>query len=171
MATSTVYPNGDGSIGAWTNQAFSGTNLYLSVDEPIASANDADSIRASTAGTSSAVFLLLEDMPSDFDTMDAMIVLQIRCNASAGFFGSIAFYQSDETTALTNSSVPAVTSTMTNYSLTFTLTGATDKTSWDGARLKISTDTSMSSSLVITALQIDITYSAIAEGVAAALFM
>jgi len=171
MTTITVFPNGDGSVGSWTDQTFSSTNLYLAVDEPVASANDADYIRISVAGTASSVFFELTDMPSNFGSMGATIVVQIRCNASAGAFGSIAFYESDETTALTDSQTPSISASMANYTLTMNVTGSTDKTSWDGARLRLTTDTSISVSINVSAIQIDITYYANDENVAAALFM
>ena len=72
----TVYPNGDGSIGNWTAQDSNTTNLWATVDEPTASPNDVDYIMSTSVA--STVFLLLGDMPSDFLSMGATIVVKFR---------------------------------------------------------------------------------------------
>ena len=99
----TVYPNGDGSIGDWTDETGVGTtNLWSHVDEAVASPTDADYIACSTISTASAIFLLLEDMPSDFASMGGTIVVRFRGRHTSGEFGPVGIFQSDETTALTD---------------------------------------------------------------------
>ena len=162
--TATVYPTGDGSIGDWTDETGVGTtNLWSHVDEAVLSPTDADYIQASTISSISAVFLLLGDMPGDFVTMGSTIVVKFRGrNLTSGDFGPVGIYQSDETTALTDTSTPATTGTLANYTLTLNVTGATSLAAWNGARLKFATDNSAACDLEVTAVQVDVTYSATA---------
>lgn len=52
-------PSSDAYVGAWTNQAGSGTNLYQSVDESVTSPNDADYVQSESAPASSPVVFAL----------------------------------------------------------------------------------------------------------------
>lgn len=166
MATTTVYPNGDGTNGGWLNEVSSSSNLYLSVDEGTDSPNDAD---YSIADSNVTMAYLLGNMPSDLDTVTACTVkVRLQRQTFKGAdrqFSTCAIYQSDESTALTATcDLTSTTSTITTYTFNPSVTGATDKTSWDGARLKFNTPTGSSGGILIYAAQVEITYSTAAAG-------
>lgn len=167
MASTTVYPNGDGTKAGWTNEASGTSNLYASVDEGTASPNDADFNQVVT--TNNPIAYLLGDMPSDFDTATA-VTIKVRLNRfeSKGAdqqFSTCALYKSDESTAITATcDLTSTTGTITTYTFTPTITGATDKTSWDGMRLKFNTPTGTTGFLLIYAIQVEITYDVAATG-------
>ena len=163
MATVTVYPNADGTLGFWTDAGSGTSNLYTNVDEGTASPNDSDLIKCGVIN--SAIFLLLGDMPSDFDVITAVVVkVRLRRDTSKGDFKSLnnfRLYQSDESTALTDDYVLSSTPTsFTTDSHTFTITGSTSKSNWDGARLKLVTNSGTSGNVQVSAIQVDITYTA-----------
>lgn len=138
MASFSVVPNGDGSVGGWA--ATSGTNASC-VDEAWGSPDDADYTQILFSASGASIFLLLGDMPADFGTA-LTVTVDIRCNhtvSKAGFIelDTIQLVQSDETTAITSTQTVDDTTTIANFSLTLTITGGTSKTVWDGARLKI----------------------------------
>lgn len=161
-STATIYPNGDGSIGDWTDETgVDTTDLWSHVDEPVASANDTDYIQCATASAISNVFLLLEDMPGDFSSMNSTIVVKFRGRRLAGEFGPVQIFQSDETTALTDTFTPTTTGTAANYTITLNVTGSTSKSAWDGARLKFATNSDASCWVQVTAIQVDITYNGV----------
>lgn len=165
MASTTVYPNGDGTIGNWTDEFSGGSNLYGSVDEGTDSPNDADYNKVST---NDVIAYLLGNMPSDFDTATAVTIkvrLQVQTTKGADRkFSTCALYKSDESTAITATcDLTGTTGSMTTYTFTPTITGATDKTSWDGMRLKFNTPTGSSGTIYISAVQIEITYSVAAS--------
>lgn len=166
MATTTVYPNGDGTNGGWTNEASGSSNLYASIDEGTGSPNDAD---YSIAVSNVTMAYLLGNMPSDLDTVTACTVkVRLQRQTAKGAdrqFSTCAIYQSDESTALTATcDLTSTTSTITTYTFNPSVTGATDKTSWDGARLKFNTPTGSSGGILIYAAQVEITYSVAAAG-------
>lgn len=166
MATTTVYPNADGTNGGWTDQASSSSNLYASVDEGTDSPNDAD---YSQCVSNVTMAYLLGNMPGDFDAATAVTIkVRLQRGVVKGWdrqFSTCALYKSDESTAITATcDLTGTTGTVTTFTFTPTITGATDKTSWDGMRLKFNTPTGTSGSLFIYAVQIEITYSVAAAG-------
>lgn len=161
MASTTVYPNGDGTNGGWVNEVSGTSNIYTSIDEGTASPNDADYNQCTTNVT---MAYLLENMPSDLDTVTACTVKvrlqRLTTKGADRQFSTCAIYQSDETTALTATcDLTSTTGTVTTFTFNPSVTGATDKTSWDGARLKFNTPTGTTGSLWIYAAQVEITYS------------
>lgn len=165
MASTTVYPNGDGTKASWSNESLGTSNLYAAVDEGTNSPNDADYNQAST---NDVIAYLVGDMPSDFDTATA-VTIKVRLSrvTSKGAdrqFSTCALYKSDESTAITSTcDLTGTTGTATTYTFTPSITGATDKTSWDGMRLKFNTPTGTTGSIFIYAVQIEITYSVAAS--------
>lgn len=156
MSSATVYPNGDGSMLNWETESSSTSNLYAQLDEGVDSPNDADYLRAPNA--SNYLFLLLQDMPVDFGTITG-INIKVRARRVAGigfrYINGVRIYQSNETTAITASSSSSPLSTsFQNYTFSPSITGATDKSSWDGARLKID----VSQDVEVSAIQVEITY-------------
>lgn len=165
MSTTTVYPNGDGTKTGWTNESSGTSNLYASVDEGTGSPNDAD---YNQVFTNDVIAYLLGDMPSDFDAATAVTVkVRLQRLTNKGWdrqFSTCALYKSDESTAITATcDLTGTTGTVTTYTFTPSITGATDKTSWDGMRLKFNTPTGTTGSLFIYAVQVEITYSVAAS--------
>lgn len=159
MSTATIYPTADGSIGDWTDETGVGTtNLWSHVDEATASPTDGDYIQCSTISTISKIFLLLDNMPGDFGSMGGTIVVKFRGRHTNGEFGPVQIFESDETTALTDTSTPSTTGSLAVYTLTLNVTGATALAAWNGARLKFATDNSALCTVEVTAIQVDITY-------------
>ena len=166
MASTTLYPNSDGTKTGWTNEASGTSNLYASIDEGTASPSDADYNQ--TAGNN-VIAYLLTDTPSDFVTATA-VTIKVRLQklvfkSNDLQFSTCALYKSDESTAITATcDLTGTTGTITTYTFTPTITGATDKTSWDGARLKFNAPTGTTGSVFIYAVQVEVTYSTAAAG-------
>ena len=161
MATTTILVNGDGTTTSWTNESAGSSNLYLSIDEGTDSPNDSDYITTSTA--SSTATFLLEDMPVNFDTASS-VNIKIRCKRSGTkgdifSINTVQLVESDGSTAITNTANVAETTTTATYTLSPTITGGTDKTTWDGARLKIANNGGTSGNVTIYAVQIEVTHS------------
>lgn len=165
MASATLTPNGDAVVGSWINEAASSSNLYLSIDEPTASQNGATDI-ITTATQSSTYRCTLSDTPSDFSTIDSTVTLKVAANkATSKATTTITFSIVDSSgNALTGTSTPTLTTTYTVFSMTLTVTGATDKTTWDGAQIKMITGAGGSGFVNVTAAQLDITYTASGGG-------
>lgn len=161
MASTTVYPNGDGTTTGWTNEASGTSNLWDSVDEGTVTPVDAN---YNQVFTNDVIAYLIGNMPSDFDTATAVTVkVRLQRGVVKGWdrqFSTCALYKSDESTEITATcDLTGTTGTVTTFTFTPSITGATDKTSWDGMRLKFNTPTGTSGSLWIYAVQVEITYS------------
>lgn len=157
MASTTVLPNGDGTgLSGWQD-AFGGSSTYYNlIDELVASANDSDGV-LSTA-SNGVIYFLLQDMPSGLNAVTA-VTIKVRASRVSGTRTLTAqIFQSDQSTALTNSQTTSnLSGTITNYTLTTSVTGATSKSAWDGARIKL---TSSGADITVYAAQVDITYTA-----------
>lgn len=156
MSTTTVLANGTGTNTAWQDAGGGTSNMHTNVDELIASANDSDYIQSIT--TPNSIFLLLQDMPADLSAVTGVSV-QIRAqrNGSSRTV-TTQIFKSDESTALTDAKTQTPPNgSWSNFTNAHSVTGATDKTSWDGARIKI---TSSNSSVLVSCFQVDITYTA-----------
>lgn len=155
MATTTLYPNGDGTISG-TVGGIAGPPYYVNVDEGTASPDDNDFISMTSVAS---IFLLLTDLPSDASVITAVTVKLRTQNSSKGrAISSFQLLQSDESTALIAQTTVTGTTTFTTYSFTPTITGATTKAAWDGARLKINS-TGSTGIASLSACQVEVTYS------------
>lgn len=161
MSTTTVYTNGDGTKTNWQNSAGNSTNLYTYVDEGTDSPNDADYLQPSAT---SSLFLLLGDMPSDFSVATSVsISVRFKQTTSKGDFSYLSTFQlvqSDESTALTAAVTASRPTTFTTQTATPTITGNTDKTSWDGARIKLTPFIGSAGLVQVSAIQVTVTYTA-----------
>ena len=159
MAATTVVPNGDGTLNSW-----SGT--YTSIDEGVATYNDSDLV--TTTAQNQSCFFLLQDMPADFGTATA-VTIKIRCKRSTSkgdyiSFGPIQLVQSDEATAITATSEIGESTTMTTLEYSPSITGGTSKTTWDGARVKVTASSGTSGTLSISCIDVVITYTPAVTG-------
>ena len=165
-SSTTVVPNGDGTKTGWTGVGDT-SNLYANVDEGTASPNDTDYTGCGTGA--GALYLLLQNMPVDFVTARSVIIrVRLSRLTSKGAnldYSTVSIVKADESTALTaNGTISGQTSTPTTNSVSPSITGSTDKSSWDGARLKIGAPTGSSGSLFFYAAQVEITYDVAAAG-------
>ena len=165
MATSILYPNGDGTKGGWAEFAptpGNTTNIYTDIDEGTDSPNDSDAISNNTASNSG--YFLLTDTPADVSVVTAVTVktrgYQTSSKGSPITQYIVQIVQSDESTALTDTATITPSTTITTSSSTLNITGLTTKTAWDGARLKITTGAGSSGAIAIHAAQVHITYTA-----------
>ncbi len=161
MANITVYPNGDYSIGSWVNESAGTTNLYLSVNEGTGTPDDLDYVVSSDNNDS--IFFELDDMPSDFWQVTSVTVrLRIRESGSKGDYRRFSggqIYQNDGTTAISDNFTVTGTGTTTTFSYNPTISGPTNRTAWNGAKLRIYTSSADDSgSCYIYAVEVEITY-------------
>jgi hypothetical protein len=132
-----LCPDGDGTLGGWTTEAGSATNVYKSVHDDPSEPDDTKYAKNTTV--SNAMFLKLRDTPANFDVATA-VSITIRCKRTGDkSIRGVRIYKADESTPLTADATITDSSSFTNYTVKPNLTGDTDKTSWDGARIKIDT--------------------------------
>ncbi len=130
----------DGTITNVVDAGDGATNLYASIDDDPDTPDTGDYIN--NDGAAGSVFLNLTDMPADFSSM-ATLDIDFYLNAPAFFSDDTAIltgqvFQSDETTTLTSQEQLAIqTTTAGFYSVSFTTVTGSDKTTWDGAVLKL----------------------------------
>lgn len=166
MATTTAQPNGDAFVSGWVNESSSGTNVYLSVDEGV-NTNDSDTTYMAGIDGDIAQFNLT-NMPSNFSVATGVTVrIRARNTNSKGDAASLSqvkLLKSDLITALTSTGGGiTLTTSYVTYEQTLTITGSTDKTSWDGAVLNIQANGTNGLARV-TAIEVLITYTATAGG-------
>jgi len=155
MPTTTLLANGDGTISGSVG-GIAGPPYYVNVDEGTDSPDDNDFISMTSVAS---IFLLLTDLPSDASVITAVTVKLRTQNSSKGrAISSFQLLQSDESTALIAQTTAAGTTTPTTYSFTPTITGATTKAAWDGARLKVNS-TGSTGIASLSACQVEVTYS------------
>lgn len=156
LSSTNKLPDGDVSRGAWTTDSGGTTNLYASINDT----SDTTYIKTATASTP-AVFTLA-DMPSDLINVGAVsVTLRLKHTSSKGdilSMGAVQIFKSDGTTALTSSVVPASSTTLTDVVITPTLQGVYDKTSWDGAVIKLTSGVGSAGEVQIYEVSASITY-------------
>lgn len=141
-----MYPNSDQGSTTVVNELDIATALHLSVGDDPDSPNDLDWINNHNSNTGEAWFDLTET-PVNFGTMTG-ITMELRFKVTGSFatypgtrelFARI--YQSDETTPLTDEetvvSVTATADWANTSPITFSGVSASDKTTWDGARVRL----------------------------------
>ncbi len=137
-STGWLLPDGDGTT-AWTGS-------WSAIDEAPGSESDADYVTSPPNADGSA-FFTLQDMPADFDTGET-VKLSIRCRvpdivagATMALYAQI--FQSNETSTLTSETIvdrfTAGSATWRTYVVHLAAT-ASDKATWDGARLRLRAD-------------------------------
>lgn len=160
MATTTVSPNGTVLNTGFLNESASTSNPHLSIDDSVDS-SDGDTTYIEGNDTKE-VRLNLTNMPSDFGVATA-VTIRLRAKTTGvkgdiAFITSVRLYESNQVTALTNAGTNiTLTTSYATYESVRTITGATDKTSWDGALLYINS-AGTNGSARITAAEVLITY-------------
>tara|TARA_R100001377_G_C3159823_1_gene99300 strand:- start:254 stop:820 length:567 start_codon:yes stop_codon:yes gene_type:complete len=145
MATTTVVPNADGSVtGTWSAVGGAGSR-HASVNHGISSPDDTEFVRNNMSEGDSAKYMYLgfENMPANFDTATS-VTATIRQKGYNNDDDDVSYqlFQSNGTTALSNKITRAVdgsgvSSSFRTDTISFTRSGATSKTVWDGIQIKI----------------------------------
>jgi hypothetical protein len=145
VATDTVslFPTVDGTKTDVVDEGDATSDLFASIDDDPASPSDSDwNNNTDDAGQA---FYELTDMPSDFDEADSTTITVRYRGAAYDGSGTVTLfarlYQSDESTPLSDEVQVAQVTADSSFANTspVTLTGivASDKTTWDGARLRL----------------------------------
>lgn len=175
MATVTVKPNGDGGTsGTWTAVGGAGSR-HASVSHGTSSPDDTQYVRnnMNEGDSNEHVYLDFENMPADFDAITAL-TMKIRQKGYNNDDDDVSFqlFQSNGTTALSDKITLAidgsgVSTSFRTDTISFTRTGSTTKTTWDGVQLKVihqgpgdGDDPDYS----VSEIQLEIVYSALASG-------
>lgn len=169
MPTATLVPDGQGTVGSnWGGSGGSPLYTFANIDEGNASPNDADYITC-TADNSS-IFYTLTGTGGDFVTATGVTIRFRALNASKATprkFATCQIFASDETTALTDAMVcTGTTTSFTTLVGTPTIIGATSKTAWDGARIKITTNSGGTGTPFCSMIQVEVAYSDVSSGAA-----
>ena len=159
----TLYPNGNGTFptgwGGTGTPAGDWSQLKDSMDATF----------ASVAANSVSAYYLFDDCPSDLYAVTG-VSFSFRCSKSAKSparnFATIQCVKSDEATALTDTAdVSGSATTATTLTGSLTLSGDTDKTSWDGMRLKITTASTGNATAFLYEVSLTLTYDTAPAGV------
>lgn len=165
MPSITLLLNGDGVTTNWTDQSAGTTNLYQNIDEGTASPNDSDYIKTNV-NDAFATFLL-DNLPVDFISATSVAIkLRHNCTSSKSPIQvtQVSIVESDNTTFVAGPSVAASDMVITTYTYNpSVVTSANNKTTWDGARLKIVASGSNDAANVYAA-QVDLVYSNVYVG-------
>lgn len=165
MATDTLYPNTDGTKTGWSGVGDT-TNLWDNVNEGTVTPDD---LNYNLASSNVALYLGLTNTNAAFHQANSAVV-RIRVSKVTGKGGTLQFstvsiVKSDESTALTDAvSIAFATISWTTLVANLTVTGATDKTSWDGAKLKIAAPTGSGGVVSVSAIQVEVDYSTAPSG-------
>ena len=152
------------------NHSFSGgTVAYTGGSADYTNLTDSDDgTYASLDGSSAYGSWPLVDMPAELGTVTG-VVINIR-EAQSSSFGdfaqlqSVQIFKSDGSTALTSSVTATDTTTPTTFNLTPATIHFSDKTSWNGAVVKVLQDPGSDAGIRIYKLDVDITYDSSAPG-------
>jgi len=143
--TTTVKPNADGAVtGTWTAVGGAGSR-HASVSHGTSSPDDTEYVSnlMSEGDSNEHMYLGFENMPGDFSTATSA-TLKIRQKGLNNDDDDVSYqlFASNGTTALSDKITLAidgsgVSTSFRTDTVSFTLTGARDKTSWDGVLIKI----------------------------------
>lgn len=145
--TATVKPNADGSVnGTWSAVGGAGSR-HASVSHGTSSPDDTEYVSNvfNEGDSNEYMYLGFENMPGDFSRASiGTVTLKIRQKGYDNINDHVKFqiFKADGSTALTDEieldiDGSAVSTSFRTDTVSFTLTGSTDKTSWDGAQIKI----------------------------------
>lgn len=152
----TLYPNGNGTFPTGWGGSGTPAGNYTELKD------GSDSTFASVAANSVSAYYLFDNCPSDLYEVTG-VSFSFRCSKSgkspARNFTTIQCVKSDELTVLTNTAdVSGGATTATTITGSLTLSGAVDKTSWDGMRLKITSASTGTGSAFLYEVSITLTY-------------
>jgi hypothetical protein len=162
MATTNKAPSGTYSFSSGTIAYTGGSANYTNLTD------SSDASYAQFTGGNSFASWPLVDMPSDLSVVTAVTInIREAQGSSKGDFGnlsSVQIFKSDGTTAITSSVTATDSTTITTFNLTPSTISFTDKTSWDGAVIKVLQDVGTGTGIRVYKLDVDITYTASGGG-------
>lgn len=137
-----LYATATQTISDVVDETDATSNLHESIDDDPASPNDADWIN--NTDDAGEAWFDLTDLPGDFGTMDSIEVV-VRWRGQNFGTGTVELYariyEADETTPLTDEELVATATADTSFAntspVTFSTVEPADKTTWDGARLRL----------------------------------
>lgn len=142
--TVTLFATADGTITDVVNELDAASPLWSSIDDDPATPTDTDWVNNAIPPGTVQFFPLVTDMPGDFDTADAATIIVRNRGVNFGAESltlHARFYQSDESTPLSDEVAVVTVSANSSFDNTapVTITGivAGTKTIWDGARLRL----------------------------------
>jgi len=143
--TATVKPNADGTVsGTWTAVGGAGSR-HASVSHGTGSPDDTEYVQnlMSEGDSAEHMYLGFENMPADFATLTS-VTGKIRQKGYNNDDDHVKFqiFKADGSTPLTGEieldiDGSAVSTSFRTDTVNFVIGGDTDKTSWDGAQIKI----------------------------------
>lgn len=145
----TLKPNADDTVPYGSDWPIVGgpSSKYEAINNGVSSPDDTDYISNEVwqGQNSESLFLGLEDVPSDLGSVTTVsIKIRDKCDTTdPDACGTrLQIFKSDGTTPLTNQLTKSnktgdITTSFTDKTYTFTVTGSTGKDAWDGALLKI----------------------------------
>ena len=143
--TATVKPNADGTVsGTWTAVGGAGSR-HASVSHGTGSPDDTEYVenRMQEGDSAEHMYLGFENMPADFATLTS-VTGKIRQKGYNNDDDHVKFqiFKADGSTPLTDEieldiDGSAVSTSFRTDTVNFVIGGDTDKTSWDGAQIKI----------------------------------
>ena len=143
--TTTVKPNADGT-GATNLGIFGGpSSRYDAINNGTGTPDDTDYLywQMNSGGSDETAYFGFENMPSDFVTLTS-VTCKIRQKAvtQSGTGAKYQIFKADGSTPLTDeieldADGTDISASYRTDTLSFRIGGDTDKTSWDGAQLKI----------------------------------
>ena len=148
------------------NQSFSaGTITYTGGSSNYTNLNDSsDATYVQFAGSDSYASYPLTDTPSDMGTVTAVTIRLREARGSAkgdyGTLASVQIFKSNGSTAITSSATATDSTSITNFDIVPSTINFTDKTSWDGAVLKILQGPGTGAGIIIYEAYVTITYTA-----------
>lgn len=159
MPNCTLKPNANGSFATGWGGTGTPAYSYTEIDEGTASPSTADF--ASCTADLAAGNYGLEDTPAGFYEATAATVKFYSANSSKGTprkWNTFQVFAADGTTPLTSAGdVSGGSSSYSLLSVALTIL-VTDKTSWDGAIARITTNSGGSGFVYLAAFQVDMTY-------------
>lgn len=158
MPSVVLYPSGNGTFGSNWGGTGSPAGDFSQIKD------GSDSTYASIIANSSSAFWLLDNMPGDFGSPTSL-AWSFRCQTSAKSpprnFATIQITKADETTALTaTANVSGGSTSITTLTGSLSITGDLDLTSWNGARLKVTSAATGSGTAYLFDVFLTLTYSA-----------
>jgi hypothetical protein len=158
MATTNKAPSGTYSFSSGTIAYTGGSANYTNLTDA------SDASYAQYDGGDSFASWPLVDMPSDLATVTGVTINIREAQGSNkmdfGSLASVQIFKSNGSTAITSSVTATDTTTPTTFNLTPATIHFTDKTSWDGAVIKVLQDSGTDTGIRVYKLDVDITYTA-----------
>lgn len=150
-----LIPTANQSFSSGTVTYYGGSTNYTNLFD------SSDSTYFQLTGGDAYASYPLTDTPSNLNAVTAVTITIKGLRANKGDYASLDYVQifkSDGSTAITSSATATLTTTATTYNITPSTINYSDKTSWDGAVLKIKQNYGTGGGITIYEAKVAITY-------------